>query len=132
MNTYTQIRKFTTGENDPTVKEIYKIALSSKAQEFASNSNTNLDSAFLAVIKSLLVDALRFDLSAQLKITELAMAEAVMGFDPKIQLEIDDDGKLISPSEEKIKASVEAQFNNDLLILELIKKNIIKLSLSFG
>ena len=132
MNTYTQIRKFTTGENDPTVKEIYKIALSSKAQEFAVTSDTNLDSAFLAVIKSLLVDALRFDLNAQLKITELAMAEAVMGVNPKIQLEIDDDGKLISPSEEKIKASVEAQFNNDLLILELIKKNIIKLSLSFG
>lgn len=132
MNTYTQIRKFTTGENDPTVKEIYKIALSSKAQEFAVTSDTNLDSAFLAVIKSLLVDALRFDLNAQLKITELAMAEAVMGVNPKIQLEIDDDGKLISPSEEKIRAAVEAQFNNDLLILELIKKNIIKLSLSFG
>lgn len=132
MNTYTQIRKFTTGENDSTVKEIYKIALSSKAQEFAVTSDTNLDSAFLAVIKSLLVDALRFDLNAQLKITELAMAEAVMGVNPKIQLEIDADGKLISPSEEKIKASVEAQFNNDLLILELIKKNIIKLSLSFG
>jgi len=132
MNTYTQIRKFTTGENDPTVKEIYKIALSSKAQEFAVTSDTNLDSAFLAVIKSLLVDALRFDLNAQLKITELAMSEAVMGVNPKIQLEIDADGKLISPSEEKIKASVEAQFNNDLLILELIKKNIIKLSLSFG
>lgn len=132
MNTYTQIRKFTTGENDPTVKEIYKIALSSKAQEFAVTSDTNLDSAFLAVIKSLLVDALRFDLNAQLKITELAMAEAVMGVNPKIQLEIDDDGKLISPSEEKIKAAVEAQFNNDLLILELINKNIIKLSLSFG
>lgn len=132
MNTYTQIRKFTTGENDPTAKEIYKIALSSKAQEFAATSDTNLDSAFLAVIKSLLVDALRFDLNAQLKITELAMAEAVMGVNPKIQLEIDADGKLISPSEEKIKESVEAQFNNDLLILELIKKNIIKLSLSFG
>lgn len=139
------IRKFVSGEDTPTVRELYLLALQSAAQEFIQAINTpafftaniqpNLtspDATLLAVAKAILIDLLRFDPVSPYRITELAMREAVIGSNPKINLTLSPEGKLNPPFENEIKNAVASQLADDSLVNELLKKGIIKLSLVIG
>lgn len=141
-NSLIAIRKFITGEDDPTIKEIYQIAMINQAQILAQ-STTQLP-AFnspqelqIFAVKGLLSDALRFDAMARIKLTELAMSEAVVGDNPRIDLVLEPNPsnpnslRLKSPSEDNIIKSVQAQFTDDKLTLELLSKGLINLSLTF-
>jgi hypothetical protein len=139
------IRKFISGEDTPTVKELYILALQSAAQEFVEAINnpayfaakiqpelTNAESSSLAVTRGRMADLLRFDSVVQFRIVELAMREAVIGNDPKITLRVSPEGKLMPPSESEIKTAVASQFANNFLVKELLQKGIIKLSLTWN
>ena len=139
------IRKFVSGEDTPTVKELYLLALQSASQEFIQAINTpafftaniqpdltSSDAIFLAVAKAKLADLLRFDQIVPFRITELAMRESVLGSNPKITLELSPEGKLIAPFEDEIKNAVASQLADDSLIKELLQKGIVKLSLVMG
>ena len=139
------IRKFLSGEDTPTVKELYLLALQSASQEFIQAINTpafftaniqpdlvSPESIVLAVAKANLADLLRFDQVIPYRITELAMREAVIGNNPKIELRLSPEGKLIAPFENEIKNAVASQLADDSLIKELLQKGIIKLSLVIG
>lgn len=141
-NSLIAIRKFITGEDDPTIKEIYQIAMINQAQILAQ-STTQLP-AFnspqelqIFAVKGLLSDALRFDAMARIKLTELAMNEAVVGDNPRIDLVLEPNSsnpnslRLKSPSEDSIIKSVQGQFTDDKLTLELLNKGLINLSLTF-
>jgi hypothetical protein len=136
------IRKFVSGEDTPTVKELYLLALQSDCQEFIQAINTSayfsteiqpnltsFDSIILVVAKSKLADLLRFNQVIPYRITELAMREAVIGSNPKINLQLSPEGKLIPPSEDDIKSATSSQLADNSLIKELLQKSIIKLSL---
>ena len=133
-NSLTAVRKFVNGEDDPTIKELYQYALSSTAQalsqitQFPTFTSKEQLKVFLA--KSLLIDALRFNDVAKIKITQLAMNEAALGDNPRISLSLDASGKLQSPAEPLIIASVAEQFQSDNLILELLEKGILRITLS--
>lgn len=130
------IRKFIYAEDDRNLIELYKLALNSAAQqasqlEFQPTQFNSLEEIKLFIVRSFLVDKLRFDEQSQLKITQLAMKEAVLGETPKIVLVLQD-GKLISPSEEQIKNAVNQQFSSNNLILELLSQNKISLDLKIN
>ncbi|MCA2621228.1 MULTISPECIES: hypothetical protein [unclassified Microcystis] len=144
-NTLDSIRKFISGEDTPIVKELYLLALQSVCQEFIQAINTSAyflaeiqpnlnspDSIFLAAAKAKLADLLRFDQVIPYRITELAMREAVIGSNPKINLQLSPEGKLIPPGENDIHNAVASQLADDSLIKELLLKGIIKLSLAIG
>jgi hypothetical protein len=143
-NSLESIRKFVTGEDTPTVKELYMLALQSAAQsliEAGNNSNyfllniqpklTNIEEVFLIAAKSKLADLFRFNQVILYQVIELAMRESVIGEDPNILLQLSSEGKLIPPSEEEINLAVSSQFANDALVKELLEKNVINLTLSF-
>ncbi len=143
-NSLESIRKFVTGEDTPTVKELYMLALQSAAQsliEASNNSNyfllniqpklTNIEEVFLIAAKSKLADLFRFNQVILYQVIELAMRESVIGEDPNIVLQLSPEGKLIPPSEEEIKLAVSSQFANDALVKELLEKNVINLTLGF-
>ncbi len=143
-NSLESIRKFVTGEDTPTVKELYMLALQSAAQsliEANNNSNyfllnmqpklTNIEEVFLIAVKSKLADLFRFNQVVLYQVIELAMRDSVIGEDPNIVLQLSPEGKLIPPSEEEIKLAVSSQFANDALVKELLEKNVINLTLSF-
>ncbi|TRV08689.1 MAG: hypothetical protein EWV41_10200 [Microcystis wesenbergii Mw_MB_S_20031200_S109] len=144
-NNLNLIRKFLSGEDSPTVKELYLIAVQNAAQSLIEANNNsdyflseiqpeliNLESVFLAAAKSKLADLLRFDQHSLFRVVELAMHEAVVGNNPKITLQLSPEEKLIPPSENEIKLAVSSQFADDSLVKELLQKNIIKFSLEFG
>lgn len=143
-NSLESIRKFVTGEDTPTVKELYMLALQSAAQsliEASNNSNyfllniqpklTNIEEVFLIAAKSKLADLFRFNQVILYQVIELAMRESVIGENPNIVLQLSPEGKLIPPSEEEIKLAVSSQFANDALVKELLEKNVINLTLGF-
>ena len=138
------IRKFVSGEDTPTVRELYLLALQSAAQDliekinnpdfFSTNIKPNLinqESACLFVTKIKLADLFRFDQISLFRIVELAMREAVIGDTPRITLKLSPEGKLLPPSENEIQKAVLDQFADDFLVKELQAK-IIKLSLLLG
>lgn len=142
-NSILAIRKFIRGEDDPTIKEIYQLALSSEAQAIASGLNAiplpqfnNLIEIDVFKARLLLIDTLRFQELNTVKITELAMREAVSGDTPKINLVLESDLnnpsglKLKSPTENEIVNAVRLQFSANNLILELLNKNVLKILLS--
>lgn len=142
-NSILAIRKFIRGEDDPTIKEIYQLALSSEAQAIASGLNAiplpqfnNLIEIDVFKARLLLIDTLRFQELNTVKITELAMREAVSGDTPKINLVLESDSnnpnglKLKSPTENEIVNAVRLQFLANNLILELLNKNVLKILLS--
>lgn len=139
------IRKFISGEDTPTVRELYILALQSASQEFVEAINnpayfaaniqpdlTDIESSFIAATRAKMADLLRFDSVVQFRVVELAMRQAVIGNDPAIILQVSQEGKLIPPSENEIKTAVSSQFANSSLIKELLQKGVIKLSLSWG
>lgn len=141
-NSLIAIRKFITGEDDSTIKEIYQIAMINQAQILAQSTSTlplfsTLQELQVFMIKRLLSDALRFDAMAKIKLTELAMNEAVIGNNPRIDLVLEPNPsntnslRLKSPSEAEIIQSVQSQFADDALTLELLNKGLIQLSLTF-
>lgn len=141
-NSLIAIRKFITGEDDSTIKEIYQIAMINQAQILAQSTSTlplfsTLQELQVFMIKGLLSDALRFDAMAKIKLTELAMNEAVIGNNPRIDLVLEPNPsntnslRLKSPSEAEIIQSVQSQFADDALTLELLNKGLIQLSLTF-
>lgn len=141
-NSLIAIRKFITGEDDSTIKEIYQIAMINQAQILAQSTSPlplSITPQELQVfmIKALLSDALRFDAMAKIKLTELAMNEAVIGNNPRIDLVLEPNPsntnslRLKSPSEAEIIQSVQSQFADDALTLELLNKGLIQLSLTF-
>ena len=141
-NSLIAIRKFITGEDDSTIKEIYQIAMINQAQILAQSTSTlplfsTLQELQVFMIKRLLSDALRFDAMAKIKLTELAMNEAVIGNNPRIDLVLEPNPsntnslRLKSPSEAEIIQSVQSQFADDALTLELLSKGLIQLSLTF-
>ena len=134
-NSLTAVRKFVNGEDDPTIKELYQYALSSTAQASSQIEQipifTSKEQLKVFLAKSLLIDALRFNDLAKIKITQLAMNEAVLGDNPRISLVLDSiTQKLQSPTELQIITAVVAQFQSDNLILELLEKGILKITLS--
>lgn len=133
-NSLTAVRKFVNGEDDPTIKELYQYALSSTAQALSQITQlptfTSKEQLKVFLAKSLLIDALRFNDLAKIKITQLAMSEAALGDNPRISLSLDASGKLQSPAEPLIIAAVAEQFQSDNLILELLEKGILKITLS--
>lgn len=143
-NSLESIRKFVSGEDTPTVKELYMLALQSAAQsliEASNNSNyfllniqpklTNIEEVFLIAAKSKLADLFRFNQVILYQVIELAMRESVIGEDPNIVLQLSPEGRLIPPSEEEINLAVSSQFANDALVKELLEKNVINLTLGF-
>lgn len=136
LNGLEAIRKFIFAEDDRNLIELYKLALNSAAQRasqlgFQPSQFNSLEETKLFIARLFLIDKLRFDESSQLKITQLAMKEAVLGDTPKITLVLQD-GKLISPSEEQIKNAVDQQFSSNDLILELLVQNKISLDLKIN
>lgn len=133
-NSLTAVRKFVNGEDDPTIKELYQYALSSTAQALSQITQlptfTSKEQLKVFLAKSLLIDALRFNDLAKIKITQLAMSESALGDNPRISLSLDASGKLQSPAEPLIIAAVAEQFQSDNLILELLEKGILKITLS--
>ncbi len=141
-NSLIAIRKFLTGEDDSTIKEIYQIAMINQAQILAESTSPlpfSITPQELQVfmIKALLSDALRFDAMAKIKLTELAMNEAVIGNNPRIDLVLEPNPsnpnslRLKSPTEAEIIQSVQSQFADDALTLELLSKGLIQLLLTF-
>lgn len=134
-NSLTAVRKFVNGEDDPTLKELYQYALSSTAQALSQITQiptfANKEQLQVFFAKSLLIDALRFNDLAKIKITQLAMSEAVLGDNPRISLVLDSStNKLQSPTELEIVTAVAGQFQSDNLILELLEKGILKITLT--
>lgn len=134
-NSLTAVRKFVNGEDDPTLKELYQYALSSTAQALSQITQiptfANKEQLQVFFAKSLLIDALRFNDLAKIKITQLAMSEAVLGDSPRISLVLDSStNKLQSPTELEIVTAVAGQFQSDNLILELLEKGILKITLT--
>lgn len=134
-NSLTAVRKFVNGEDDPTLKELYQYALSSTAQALSQITQlptfANKEDLKVFFAKSLLIDALRFNDLAKIKITQLAMQEAVLGDNPRISLVLDSStNKLQSPTELEIVTAVTSQFQSDNLILELLEKGIFKITLT--
>ena len=134
-NSLTAVRKFVNGEDDPTLKELYQYALSSTAQALSQVTQiptfANKEQLQVFFAKSLLIDALRFNDLAKIKITQLAMNEAVLGDNPRISLVLDSStNKLQSPTELEIVTAVAGQFQSDNLILELLEKGILKITLT--
>lgn len=134
-NSLTAVRKFVNGEDDPTLKELYQYALSSTAQALSQITQiptfANKEQLQVFFAKSLLIDALRFNDLAKIKITQLAMSEAVLGDSPRISLVLDSStNKLQSPTELEIVTAVTSQFQSDNLILELLEKGIFKITLT--
>lgn len=134
-NSLTAVRKFVNGEDDPTLKELYQYALSSTAQALSQITQiptfANKEQLQVFFAKSLLIDALRFNDLAKIKITQLAMSEAVLGNNPRISLVLDSStNKLQSPTELEIVTAVTSQFQSDNLILELLEKGIFKITLT--
>lgn len=134
-NSLTAVRKFVNGEDDPTLKELYQYALSSTAQALSQITQlptfANKEDLKVFFAKSLLIDALRFNDLAKIKITQLAMSEAVLGDNPRISLVLDSStNKLQSPTELEIVTAVAGQFQSDNLILELLEKGILKITLT--
>ena len=134
-NSLTAVRKFVNGEDDPTLKELYQYALSSTAQALSQVTQiptfANKEQLQVFFAKSLLIDALRFNDLAKIKITQLAMSEAVLGDNPRISLVLDSStNKLQSPTELEIVTAVAGQFQSDNLILELLEKGILKITLT--
>ena len=134
-NSLTAVRKFVNGEDDPTLKELYQYALSSTAQALSQITQlptfANKEDLKVFFAKFLLIDALRFNDLAKIKITQLAMQEAVLGDNPRISLVLDSStNKLQSPTELEIVTAVTSQFQSDNLILELLEKGIFKITLT--
>lgn len=130
------IRKFIYAEDDRNLIELYKLALNSAAQqasqlEFQPTQFNSLEEIKLFIVRLFLIDKLRFEEQSQLKLTQLAMKESVLGESPKISL-ILQEGKLISPSEGQIKNAVNQQFSSNDLILELLVQNKISLDLKIN
>lgn len=134
-NSLTAVRKFVNGEDDPTLKELYQYALSSTAQALSEITQlptfTSKEQLQVFFAKALLIDALRFNDLAKIKITHLAMNEAVLGDNPRISLVLDSStNKLQSPTELEVVTAVAGQFQSDNLILELLEKGILKITLT--
>lgn len=134
-NSLTAVRKFVNGEDDPTLKELYQYALSSAAQALSEITQlptfTSKEQLQVFFAKALLIDALRFNDLAKIKITHLAMNEAVLGDNPRISLVLDSStNKLQSPTELEVVTAVAGQFQSDNLILELLEKGILKITLT--
>jgi hypothetical protein len=131
--------------NSPEHIERYQIALTNVAgsfNEMSTNSaffdseiKPNLiddQSARFYVYKRILSEMIVFNPYVKLNVAKLGMTAAVFGETPRLEISIDNEGKLSPISESDILQAVSEQFNDENLLAQLLNQNILKVSAVFN
>jgi hypothetical protein len=131
--------------NSPEHIERYQIALTNVAgsfNEMSTNSaffdseiKPNLiddQSARFYVYKRILSEMIVFNPYVKLNVAKLGMTAAVFGETPRLEISIDNEGKLNPISESDILQAVSEQFNDENLLAQLLNQNILKVSAVFN
>jgi hypothetical protein len=131
--------------NSPEHIERYQIALTNVAgsfNEMSTNSaffdseiKPNLiddQSVRFYVYKRILSEMIVFNPYVKLNVAKLGMTAAVFGETPRLEISIDNEGKLSPISESDILQAVSEQFNDENLLAQLLNQNILKVSAVFN
>jgi hypothetical protein len=131
--------------NSPEHIERYQIALTNVAgsfNEMSTNSaffdseiKPNLiddQSARFYVYKRILSEMIVFNPYVKLNVAKLGMTAAVFGETPRLEISINNEGKLNPISESDILQAVSEQFNDENLLAQLLNQNILKVSAVFN
>lgn len=131
--------------NSPEYLEKYQIGLTNEALEFnltafdpnffkdqvKFNLNTDQDCK-LYVYKRIVSELIVFQPYVRLNLVKLAMSTAVSGNNPRLLLSVDTEGKLGLILENDITRVIKEQFNDTVLLLQLLNQNILKTSIVFN
>jgi hypothetical protein len=131
--------------NNPEHIERYQIALTNVAGSFNERSTDpnffdnqikpdliDDQSARFYVYKRILSEMIVFNPYVKLNVAKLGMTAAVFGETPRLEISIDNEGKLSPISESDILQAVTEQFNDENLLAQLLNQNILKVSAVFN
>jgi hypothetical protein len=109
--------------------------MSTNSAFFDSEIKPNLiddQSARFYVYKRILSEMIVFNPYVKLNVAKLGMTAAVFGETPRLEISIDNEGKLSPISESDILQAVSEQFNDENLLAQLLNQNILKVSAVFN
>ena len=131
--------------NSPEYIERYQIALTNVSGAF---NEMSINSAFFNseikpnliddksvrfyAYKKILSEMIVFNPYVKLNVAKLGMTAAVFGETPRLEISIDNEGKLSPISESDILQAVSEQFNDENLLAQLLNQNILKVSAVFN
>jgi hypothetical protein len=109
--------------------------MSTNSAFFDSEIKPNLiddESVRFYAYKKILSEMIVFNPYVKLNVAKLGMTAAVFGETPRLEISIDNEGKLSPISESDILQAVTEQFNDENLLAQLLNQNILKVSAVFN